>query len=637
MNAVDITDQNEDDRGLPRRLVPAVLRAVVAKNADAVDVLLDPLHPADIADLLEQIDERDRANLLGLWKGGMDGDILSELGDDLREEMIDALGPTELAEAVRDLESDDVVDLVEDLGEDQQEQVLDALDASDRLVVEQALAYPEESAGRLMQMEVVRAPSHWTVGETIDYLRASDNLPEQFYHVILVDPRMKPVGYVTLGRLLGAPRETHLTELMEDSFRTFRVDQDEEDVAYAFNQYHLISAPVVDEDDRLIGVITIDDAMIVLDEEHEEDILRLAGVDGESSLTDKVIATTKRRFPWLAVNLATAIFASLVIAMFEDTIATLVALAVLMPIVASMGGNAGTQSLTVAVRSIATKDLTSANVWRVIRREVLVGLVNGAIFAVVMGLVGWVWFGSPMLGVVIAIAMVVNMVVAGLAGTGIPVLLEKLGIDPALASGAFVTTVTDVVGFFAFLGLAADRKDAARKAAFAARKAAHDLGQGHAGHLSSVLAGYRGVPLAGYAQMRTEIDPTPAMEEAAAHGVVCLPVIEAAGQPLMFRNWSPECDMIDGAFGAKIPATGDWITPEILIVPLVAFSRTGGRLGYGGGFYDRTLEKLRAVRPTLAIGFAYAAQELDDIPLEATDQPLDLIVTEQGIIEPAPF
>ncbi|HCP82363.1 MAG TPA: magnesium transporter, partial [Octadecabacter sp.] len=359
------------------------------------------------------------------------------------------------AEAVRDLESDDVVDLVEDLDEEQQWQVLDALEAGDRVAVEKALAYPEESAGRLMQVEVVRAPSHWTVGEAIDYLRASDDLPEHFYHVVLVDPRMKPVGYVALGRLLGAPRKDPLTELVEESFRTFRFDQDEEDVAYAFNQYHLISAPVVDQDDRLVGVITIDDAMIVLDDEHDEDILRLAGVDAESSLTDKVIATTKRRFPWLAVNLVTAIFASLVISMFEDTIATLVALAVLMPIVASMGGNAGTQSLTVAVRSIATKDLTGANVWRVIRREILVGLVNGTIFAVLMGLIGWVWFGQPMLGVVIALAMVINMVVAGLAGTGIPVVLEKMGIDPALASGAFVTTVTDVVGFFAFLGLAA--------------------------------------------------------------------------------------------------------------------------------------------------------------------------------------
>jgi magnesium transporter len=454
-SADNIEDEDVDDVGLPKRLVAAVLDAVASTNVAALDALLNQLHPADVADLLEQIDQRDRATLLFLWRDGIDGEILSELGDDLRSEVIDLLGPAELAEAVRDLESDDVVDLVEDLGVDQQEQVLEALEAGNRVAVEKALAYPDESAGRLMQMEVVRAPSHWTVGETIDFLRASDDLPEQFYHVILVDPRMKPVGYVTLGRLLGSPRLIHLTELMEDSFRTFRVDQDEEEVAYAFNQYHLISAPVVDEDDRLVGVITIDDAMIVLDDEHDEDILRLAGVDAESSLTDKVIATTKRRFPWLAVNLVTAIFASLIISLFEDTIATLVALAVLMPIVASMGGNAGTQSLTVAVRSIATKDLTGANVWRVIRREVLVGLVNGVIFAVVMGIVGWVWFGSSMLGLVIAIAMVINMVVAGLAGTGIPVLLEKLGVDPALASGAFVTTVTDVVGFFAFLGLAA--------------------------------------------------------------------------------------------------------------------------------------------------------------------------------------
>ncbi|MCW1951076.1 MAG: magnesium transporter [Octadecabacter sp.] len=451
----DAVEMIEEDEGLPRNLVTMVIDAVDLGDAEAVDALLDPLHAADIADLYEQIDQRDRAALLRLWQGGMDGDILSELGDDLREEVINALGPIELAEAVRDLESDDVVDLVEDLDEEQQWQVLDALEVGDRVAVEKALAYPEDSAGRLMQVEVVRAPSHWTVGETIDYLRASDDLPEQFYHVVLVDPRMKPVGYVALGRLLGTPRPIHLTELAEDGFRTFRVDQDEEDVAYAFNQYHLISAPVVDEDDRLVGVITIDDAMIVLDDEHDEDILRLAGVDAESNLTDKVIATTKRRFPWLAVNLVTAIFASLVISMFEDTIATLVALAVLMPIVASMGGNAGTQSLTVAVRSIATKDLTGANVWRVIRREVLVGLVNGVIFAVAMGLIGWVWFSQPMLGVVIALAMVINMVVAGLAGTGIPVLLAKMGIDPALASGAFVTTVTDVVGFFAFLGLAA--------------------------------------------------------------------------------------------------------------------------------------------------------------------------------------
>jgi magnesium transporter len=305
-----------------------------------------------------------------------------------------------------------------------------------------------------MQREVVMAPEHWTVGQAIDYLRAQETLPEQFYHVTLVDPRFKPVGNVTLGKLMGSKRETLLWELTEAVFQIIPAMQSESEVAYAFNQYHLISAPVVDEDERLVGVITIDDAMIVLDEGHEEDILRLAGV-GEGSLSDRVINTTKQRLPWLAVNLVTAIAASLVIAQFEAAITQIVALAVLMPIVASMGGNAGTQSLTVAVRAIATKDLTSSNMWRVIRREVFVGLINGLVFALIMGVVGLIWFGSPTLGYVIAAAMVINMVVAGLAGTAIPVLLEKFGIDPALASGAFVTTVTDVVGFFAFLGLAA--------------------------------------------------------------------------------------------------------------------------------------------------------------------------------------
>ncbi|KJZ19716.1 magnesium transporter [Loktanella sp. S4079] len=446
---------NEEEAfGITDRLVAEVLEAVDSGETETVNALLDPLHPADIAHLIEQIDGKQRRDLLTIWKGGMDGDTLSELNESLREEVIEQLEPADLAVAVRDLESDDVVDLVEYLDDDQQEAVLGALDAGDRVVVEQALSYPEESAGRHMQSELVRAPEHWTVGDAIDYLRSDVVLPEQFYHVLLVDPRLKAVGYVTLGRILSNPRTTPLSDLTEDTFRTFHVTQDVEEVAQAINHYHMITAPVVDDDGRVVGVITIDDAMAFLEEEANEDMLRLAGV-GEGALSDRVIDTTKRRFPWLAVNLVTAILASLVISLFEETIAGLVALAVLMPIVASMGGNAGTQSLTVAVRAIATRDLTAANLWRVIKREVLVGLINGLIFAVVMGLVGMAWFGSPMLGVVIAVAMVINLVIAGLAGTVIPVTLERIGVDPALASGAFVTTVTDVVGFFAFLGLAA--------------------------------------------------------------------------------------------------------------------------------------------------------------------------------------
>ena len=455
-NDIEITpDPDIEAFGINDRFVAEVLDAVEAGDAASLGDMLDPVHPADVAHLIEVIDGRRRTEMLTLWEGGLDGEILSELDENLREEVIDSLAPAELVDAVRDLESDDVVDLVEDLGSAQQEAVLCALDASDRVAVEKALAYPEDSVGRHMQVELVRAPNHWNVGEAIDFLRSDDTtLPDQFYHLILVDPRMKAVGYVTLGRILATRREVLLTDIVEDSFRTFNVNQDVEEVANAINHYHMITAPVVDDDDRIVGVITIDDAMAFLEEEAEEDLMRLAGV-GEGSLSDRVINTTKQRFPWLAVNLVTAIFASLVISLFEETIAGLVALAVLMPIVASMGGNAGTQSLTVAVRAIATRDLTSSNVWRVIRREALVGLINGLIFAVVMGVIGVVWFGQPMLGVVIAVAMVINLVVAGLAGTMVPVILEKAKIDPALASGAFVTTVTDVVGFFAFLGLAA--------------------------------------------------------------------------------------------------------------------------------------------------------------------------------------
>ena len=449
----EVIDRDEDEYILDSRVVDAILDAVEAGDAAAIDALMEPLHAADIADLLEQIGSADRAGLIALWSGGIDGEILSELDESIREEVIDLLPHDVLSDAVRELDSDDVVDLIEDLEVPQQERILGALEDSDRAAVEQSMAYPEYSAGRLMQREVVTAPEHWTVGEAIDFLRSAKELPDQFYHVIIVDPRWHPTGNVTLGKLLSSKRAVKLVDIVEESFRTIDVMEEEGDVAYAFNQYHLISAPVVDADGRLVGVITIDDAMAVLDEEHEEDILRLAGV-GDGSLSDSVIETAKLRLPWLAVNLVTAILASVVIAQFEGILVQVVALAVLMPIVASMGGNAGTQSLTVAVRSIATRDLTGSNLWRVVRREAFVGLLNGVVFAMVMGAVGWFWFASPIIGVVLAVAMVINLLVAGLAGTLVPVSLEKMGVDPALASGAFVTTVTDVIGFLAFLGLA---------------------------------------------------------------------------------------------------------------------------------------------------------------------------------------
>lgn len=432
----------------------AVLAAVGAGDAEALSALLEPLHAADIADILEQIGPSDRQALLALWQGGIDGDILSEIDDSIREEVIESLPDDVVAEAVRELDTDDVVDILEDLEAPAQERILDALEDADRLAVEQALSYPEHSAGRLMQREVVLAPEHWTVGEAIDWLRGAEVLPDQFYHVILTDPRMKPTGYVTLGRVLSAARATLLRDITEDSFRTVRATDEEADVAYIFNQYHLISCPVVDEGGRLVGVITIDDAMNVLDEEHEEDMLRLAGVGDESSISDGVLETIKGRIPWLFVNLLTANISALVIGQFEGTIGQIVILAALMPIIASMGGIAGTQSLTIAVRALATRDLTVSNAMRVVRREAAVGVINGLSFALLMGLAGWLVLGMPMLGVVLAMAMVINLCVAALAGIMVPLAMDRLGFDPALASGTFVMTVTDVVGFFAFLGLA---------------------------------------------------------------------------------------------------------------------------------------------------------------------------------------
>ncbi len=444
---------DENDYRLNQQRVDEVLAAVNANDQEGVTRSLEALHPADIADLLEQINAAERLQLVRLYGREFDGEILSELEEGLRGEVISILKPDVLAEAVRDLESDDVVDLVEDLGPSQQAAILEVLEDVERKAVTRALAYPENSAARMMQCEVVMAPEHWTVGQAIDFLRESDDLPDQFYHLVLVDPKTHPIGQVSLGRLMRSKREVELRRLLEEVFEVFSVTQSESDVAYAFNQYHLISAPVIDSAGRLAGVITIDDAMAALDNEHEEDILRLAGV-GEESLSDRIIDTAIRRCPWLFINLLTAIIASLVIAQFETEIAAIVALAILMPIVASMGGNAGTQSLTVAVRAIATRDLTRSNVWRVIGREGIVGLINGFVFAIVMGMICWLWFDWLLLGVVLAAAMVVNLLIAGLSGAIIPIILQQRGIDPALASGTLVTTVTDVVGFFAFLGLA---------------------------------------------------------------------------------------------------------------------------------------------------------------------------------------
>jgi len=446
-------DRREDAYDLDQTLVEKLLEALEAEDRTTVKALVDDLHEADVADLLEQISSDDREAFVRLMGADLNADILAELEEGVRDEVLEQIDPEHLAEVVKDLDTDDVVYLVEDLEEEQQEKLLEALEPVDRAAVEQSLQYPEYTAGRLMQRELVKAPAYWTVGQIIDYMRSATDLPEQFYKVIIVDPAMRPVGAVMLSKLMATPRQVTLGAIMDEDITLIPVDQSQEDVAYAFNQYHLVSAPVVDDDGRLVGVITIDDAMHALEEEAEEDMLRLAGV-GDEEISDSVWETALRRFPWLAVNLLTAIVASSVIGLFDHTIEKLVALAILMPIIASMGGNAGTQTLTVAVRALATRDLTPTNAFRIVARETLVGLANGVAFAILVGVVGYVWFGDLDLGLVLAAAMVINLLVAGMAGILIPLGLEKVGADPALASGTFVTTVTDVVGFFAFLGLA---------------------------------------------------------------------------------------------------------------------------------------------------------------------------------------
>jgi magnesium transporter len=401
----------------------------------------------------------DRGRVVDLVRDDFPAGVLSELDETVRDDVIEHLGVDDLAAALVELDSDDALEVVEEIPAAEQQQVLEAIPAGERTLIEEGLTYPEESAGRLMQREVMTVPSHWSVGETIDFMRASadgesSTLPEQFYDIFVIDPARRPLGSVPLSRLLRTRRPVAITDIMDTDMKVLPVTTDQEEVAFVFRQRDLVSAPVVDDAGRLVGAITVDDVVDVIHEENEEDILLLGGVK-EDDLYDATLDTTRARFAWLLVNLGTAVLASLVIGLFDATIQQMVALAILMPIVASMGGNAGTQTLTVTVRALAMKELTPTNAARVIGKEVLVGSLNGALFAVIIGVVTWFWFGDPLLGGVIGMAMVANLVVAGLAGSMIPLMLDRMGVDPAVASAVFLTTVTDVVGFFVFLGLAA--------------------------------------------------------------------------------------------------------------------------------------------------------------------------------------
>lgn len=451
----DDGDAFDELYGLTDEILEAVETAIADEQPpEAILALIEPLHAADVADLLEQLTHEERVALLHAMGDEIDAEVLSYLDYSVREDLVEILDTEQLASIVNDLDSDDAVDFIEVLDEDDQKELLRAIPAEDRAIYEESLSYPEESAGRLMRRETVTIPEFWTVGQTIDFMRDEElDLPDDFYNLIVVSPAHKPVGLIQLSKILRSRRIVPVKELIEEEPRLIPVEMDQEDVAFFFRQYGLVEAPVVDDDDRVIGVITVDDIVNVMDEEHEEDILKLGGVAEDDFYSD-FVETTRLRFSWLAVNLLTAIAASLVIALFEDALAQIVALAVLMPIVASMGGNAGTQTLTVAVRALATNELTAGNAVRIVVKEVLVGGTNGILFAIIMGLIAWFWFSDPLLGAVIAGAMTLNLVVAGFAGTMIPLGLDRIGQDPAISSTVFLTTITDVVGFFVFLGLA---------------------------------------------------------------------------------------------------------------------------------------------------------------------------------------
>ena len=443
-----------DDRGtLSEPFVIDILAAIRDGDGAAIGLLTEDLHEADFADLIRALEPELRPIFIRLLGKDFDFAVLTELDATERRQIIEGLSPETVAQGVSELESDDAVYILEDLEKEVRDEILSKLPAPEQLVLKRGLEYPEESAGRRMQTEFIAVPPFWTVGQAIDHMRESDDLPDDFYEIFVVDPAHRPVGTVALNRLLRAKRPTPVSEIIDDDFQVVRAAQDQEEVARLFERYNLVSAPVVDEAERLVGVMTVDDIIDVIEEEADEDIRRLAGVgDEEASDTSLYIART--RIPWLLVNAATAFLSAAVIGLFDATIEQMVALAILMPIVASMGGNAGIQAMTVAVRALASREFARP-LGRAISRELLVGLINGAAIAALVGLVAGFWFADPSLGAVIGIALIGNILTASLFGALIPVVLDKLRIDPAVASGVFLTTITDVVGFFLFLGLAA--------------------------------------------------------------------------------------------------------------------------------------------------------------------------------------
>ncbi|WP_315762015.1 magnesium transporter [Sphingomonas sp. Y38-1Y] len=452
------TDFDEDDRLRPD-FVRAVLDAVEAGDFEEARARVDPLHPADIADLIELTPAEQRAALASAIADRIDGDVLAEMNDWVRDELVDALEPRQIADIAAELDTDDAVAIIEDLDVEDQREVLRALDPDDRAAIEEALSYPEESAGRLMQRELIAVPEHWTVGDVLDYLRADDQLTTDFWEIFVVDPSHRPVGTCELSWILRTPRVVAITDVMKREQTLIPVDMDQEEVALRFQKYALISAAVVDGSGRLVGMVTVDDIVHIISQEAGEDALLLSGA-GEGDINEPVRDSYKARVRWLIANLATASIPATIVYLFEGTIAQMAVLAALMPIVAGVGGNAGTQTLAVTVRALATNQLTQSNTIRAIRREILIALLNGLSVAAAVGIAIAVAgsalpdLGGSTLPVVIAAAMLTNILIAGLAGVLVPVTLERFGQDPAVASSVFVTMVTDSMGFLAFLGLA---------------------------------------------------------------------------------------------------------------------------------------------------------------------------------------
>lgn len=450
---------DEEDRLRPE-FVDKVLDAVDAGDDETARKLVQPLHPADVADLIELAARDEREGLVKALAGIVSPNVLAEMNEYVRDDLLDELEPHQVADIAGQLETDDAVALIEDLDRDEQQAVLQAMEPDDRAAVEEALSYPEESAGRLMQRDLCAVPAHWTVGQVIDYLRSTADLPTDFWEVFVVSTDHHPVGTCKLSTILRTPRATPVSEIMQGEQTLIPVDMDQEDVALRFQKYALVSAAVVDESGRLVGMITVDDIVHIIQEEAGEDVLLLSGAGGED-INEPVALTVRRRLFWLVINLGTAILAASVVSLFQGEIGKYAVLAVLMPIVAGMGGNAGTQTLAVAVRALATNQLTESNTLRAFIRELTIAVANGLALGVLIGAGVALIFGviHPVpggfrLGAVIAAAMVINNLAAGLGGIFVPVTLDRFRIDPAVSSAVFVTTITDVTGFFSFLGLA---------------------------------------------------------------------------------------------------------------------------------------------------------------------------------------